>query len=181
MFKLAICLTFVLLTINPACAQDKWKWADEHASILHYFAQAPNNYQIELIKGVKADRWDLEMRITSGAKTLHRWKTHSEGAFVIKDATLIYAEFHMMSSGCELRAYDLDQQKEIWRTPLDGLGPISHSKYRNRINMEIQNDRVVVYGNESSGQYIESRDLKTGELIDHVIGQGQYGRFKENQ
>ena len=179
MLKLLLFIVTPIALVSPCEAQVKWKWSDDHASIMYYLMRASNNYEVQIVRGVMSDAWDLEVRIANGAETVHRWQTHPESAFLIKDKIVIYANFSMISSGCELRAYDLEKREEIWRSRLDGLGPVDHSKYRNRINMELRNDRVVVFGNESSGQYIESRDIKTGELIAHIVGTGEYRRFVE--
>ncbi len=177
MFKSLIFVAFMFLFVGPIHGDEKWKWYDGKASIMHYFMNASSNYQTHLVRRSMADWREIEVRISNGKETLFKWKTHGQGAFVFSESIVIYARFNTMSSGCELRAYDLDKQKEIWRKRLRGLGPIRHSKYRNRINMEIRKDKVVVYGNESAGQYIEVLKVKTGEFVSNTIGTKQYKRF----
>jgi hypothetical protein len=62
-------------------------------------------------------------------------------------------------------AVDLKTGKRLWKTNLQGLGPIAHTKYRNRVIIEVDDRRVTVYGNESSGRYVEQLDPRTGKTL----------------
>lgn len=177
MFKPFIVCVCLMCASNQTLAQEKWEWSDEKASISHYFLHGSNEYQLELVRGVMADSWDMQVRISDGSQNLLKWDTHRFGAFVIKDEVIVYADFSFVASGCELIAFDLKDQKQLWRVTLKGVGPVSHSEYVNRINLELRRDQVVVYGKETAGQYIEVRNLKNGELTSHDVGPGKYMRF----
>ena len=70
-------------------------------------------------------------------------------------------------------AYDLKKQKQVWKTPLKGLGLIDHFGYSNALNLEVVNNVAVrVFGKESAGQYLEFVDLKTSK----TVGQRVYGK-----
>lgn len=155
----------LIFNANPCHAEEEWKWSDERASILHYFMNASKEYPIQLMRKSNA-RWnDVKVRIGGEEDLLLEFQTHREGAFVFSGSIVIYAHFSMVANGCELRAYDLTKEEEIWRTRLEGIGEVPHSKYRNRINLEVWNEKVITYGNESGGKYIEVRHVKTGRLI----------------
>ena len=74
--------------------------------------------------------------------------------------------------GFAVIAYDLKGGRPLWKTDLWGVPVSTHSQYRNRINLEIDDRHMVVYGNESFGRYIELLDLKTGK----TVGQRLLGR-----
>lgn len=149
---------------SPGPMEEEWKWSDDQASILHYFMNASGDYPVQLIRDNDAGWNEVGVRIGGEEDLLLEFQTHREGAFVFADTIIIYAVFSMYASGCELRACDLEAGEEIWRRPLLGIGEISHSKYRNRINLEVRKDNVIVYGNEFGGKYIEVLDVKTGSL-----------------
>ena len=174
-------LALGFLFVNPVSADEKWKWSDEKASIMFYFMRSSSNYQTHLVRRSMANWREVQVKISNGKETLFQWKTHREGAFVFSDSVVIYAKFDSISTGCEIRAYDLEQQKEIWRKPLQGIGMIGHSKYRNRINLEMRGKEVVIYGNESGGQYVEVLNVKTGEQKSNTVGRGKYKRFESKK
>jgi hypothetical protein len=45
-----------------------------------------------------------------------------------------------------------------------GLGPVNHSKYRNRVQLDVRHGMLLVYGHESQGRYVEAFDLHSGEM-----------------
>jgi len=102
-------------------------------------------------------------------KPLRRWKGHLESALLVLDKRwLVYSLHSPIASGCTLVVYDLKRRRLRWKAILKGIGPVIHSKYRNRINLRAgPGNRVTVFGWESSGKYIEVRDLKTGKLFAH--------------
>ncbi len=69
--------------------------------------------------------------------------------------------------GCEVVAVNLLTGKELWRTRLFGTGPTPewHSKYGNQVNIETDGKRVVIYGNENDGRYVEHLDINTGKTL----------------
>jgi|GEM_PF-5748164 len=79
--------------------------------------------------------------------------------------TLYVVQFCSMATGATLHAIDTRTGKLRWSKPLIGIGPIGHSKYSNDVQLEIRNGMALIYGNESSGKYVEARDLGTGDLL----------------
>ncbi len=106
---------------------------------------------------------------------LPQWVRAFESHFV-DAATLIHREDRLfmlhhsqIASGCTLRALDPATGQVRWETQLQGLGPVAHSKYRNQVQMRVHGDRVIVYGWESQGAYIEVVDASTGQTIEHRL------------
>jgi hypothetical protein len=97
---------------------------------------------------------------------------HAQSAFVVRGDALYFADYHGASSGCTIAAYDLTTGKKAWSKPLEGLGPIDHSKYRNKVAMAVEKHpdskdafALVITGWEAAGGYIEVIDLGTGKQL----------------
>lgn len=74
----------------------------------------------------------------------------------------------LLAVAVSLVAFDLKRRKQLWRVNLKGVGPVAHSKYRNRINLRAgPGQAVTVFGWESQGRYIEVVDLKNGKTLTH--------------
>jgi hypothetical protein len=98
---------------------------------------------------------------------------HRETAIVVRGDVLYVAKFGPISTGCAVAAYDLTTGKKAWEKRLDGLGPIAHTKYRNRVMMAVEKHpdanqfALVITGREQAGDYIEVLDLATGKQLAH--------------
>lgn len=96
---------------------------------------------------------------------------HRASAYVVTGDRLFFADYSAWSSGCKLIAYDLTTGKKLWSAPVEGIGPISHTKYRNRVALTLEKHPaadawgVVVTGWESAGRYVEVRDPATGKML----------------
>jgi outer membrane protein assembly factor BamB len=108
-------------------------------------------------------------RIDANSKTV--WARELESQFVdaaamaYADGRVFVAHHSHIASGCGLYALDADTGEVVWHSQLRGLGPVSHSKYRNRVQIRIDGDRIAVYGWESSGRYVEIVDAATGKTL----------------
>src|SRR5580704_6274737 len=63
---------------------------------------------------------------------------HAASAFVVRGDMLYIPDHHPMSNGCKLVAYDLTTGKKAWTQPLEGIGAVPHTKYRNRVVMSVE-------------------------------------------
>jgi hypothetical protein len=90
-------------------------------------------------------------------------------ALLIDGATLYSARHSDISSGCTVHALDVQTGREKWAVSLSGLGPIAHSKYFNLVQTRMLGGRIVVFGWEAAGRYIEARDTATGALVSHQL------------
>jgi len=143
----------------------KWHWPEGAADGKFYAKQLPANFSAEIPK-----EWDGAFKFKEQENVLLEMKAYPGTSFVLGDKVLIYAAYHPMSSGCSLVAYDLEKKAERWKTHLQGLGPIAHSKYHNAVHLEMlgalaSTGYICVFGQESAGRYIEVVDLKTGKSI----------------
>jgi hypothetical protein len=87
---------------------------------------------------------------------------------------VLVAEFSPISTGCSISAYDLRSGERAWHTDLEGLGPIDHSKYSNRVRMEAIDRVLVVRGWESAGRYVECLSVADGrKLSNEKLGQAR--------
>ncbi|MEC9441671.1 MAG: hypothetical protein VYE40_11255 [Myxococcota bacterium] len=117
------------------------------------------------------------------------WAKQLDGQFVDQAALVIdrehlYMVHHsMISSGATAMAFDIRSGKQLWKVNLEGLGPVSHSKYRNEVQVRIERglggEHLVVFGRESSGRYIERRDLSSGALASNDVVESRYPEIPE--
>jgi opacity protein-like surface antigen len=177
LFAVAAVLTAVLTA--AARAEDyqqkanaaAWEWRPERSGLLWSMQTAPVEYEITVTRpsGVVGL---LDIRIALDAKTNYTWKAHLGTPFLIRDRVLYYADYDPISDGCTVVAYDLTNKKQLWKTQLQALGGVDHSKYRNAVEMDFDGDALRVFGNESAGRYVEYVDLKEGKTVGHKVFSG---------
>ena len=117
------------------------------------------------------NRWT--MSVMADGKKVYDWPVPMPSTFFIDSNCVVYhAIFHRWGPGCEVVAYDLKGQKQLWRTSLEGAEVGSHSEYSNVVRLERVNQEVLaVYGEENGAiipsRYIEIVDMKTGKTVGH--------------
>jgi hypothetical protein len=128
------------------------------------------DYQVEIVKPRSDFTPDLTIRFTDGAKVLASFTGHDTTVFRADGPILYYADFNPISDGCAVVAFDLKAGKQLWRTDLKALGPVSHSKYRNRVTLElVGRDAIRIFGEESEGRYVEFLDRASGRTVGHHV------------
>ena len=105
----------------------------------------------------------MRLVIYKAGKSVCSRTVHSKQGFLVKGDSLYMLEYHFMSSGCSVEKIDLKNGKRVWIRPLEGIGPIDHSKYFNDVFIREEKREIAVYGKESSGRYRETVDTKTGK------------------
>lgn len=145
-----------------------WWWNQEYASPLYCISQSDKAYGIR-IERPQDDHGGLRYSILRDGNTVYSWVGHRRTVFQVVDDRLYYPRYHFSSSGGEVVAVDLTGGNELWRSPLNGLGPVEHSKYLNRMIITVNPDTVTINGYESMGRYIEIKDARTGDTIAHRI------------
>ncbi|NBC11151.1 MAG: PQQ-binding-like beta-propeller repeat protein [Planctomycetes bacterium] len=148
--------------------RDPWVWNEDYASLLFCISQAGDTYDIH-IRSPHDQRSKLHFSVHREGKTVYEWVGHRYTVFRILGDRLYYPRFHFSSSGGEVVAVDLKTGEEMWRTPLQALGPIEHSAYLNRIIVNASDETVLIQGNESLGRYVEIKNAETGNTIAHRI------------
>ncbi len=87
--------------------------------------------------------------------------------------TLYIADYCPLRTGCTVLAVDFKKNKELWRTKLKGIGPISHSKYSNAVCIGNDGDTILVFGKEAAGSYREKLDRRTGKTVSNEVFRGR--------
>ena len=124
------------------------------------------------IDPIPAKAGALTIKLKQEGRTIYSWEGHRYSVFVGAHNVLYRADFEPNRTGFAVIAYDLKGGKSLWKTHPWGVPVGAHSQYENRINLEIDDRHLVVYGNESFGRYIEILDLNTGK----TVGQRLLGR-----
>jgi hypothetical protein len=145
-----------------------WDWKDEKASPFWGISQTGAKYRIVMVSE-PGDRENLTFKIFHGEKEVYTWLGHVNSVFRIQEDRLYFARFHPSASGGSVVAVDLITGKELWDSPLQGIGPVQHSAYLNLMNLDANFDVVWVWGNESNGRYLEYKDVTTGKTIGRRI------------
>ena len=146
----------------------RWGWQRGMTHPLGCISQCGYKYDIALLSK-KDNRYSLDITVLLEARKVYAWRGHRHSVFRILDDSLYYAKFHPSSSGGHIVAVDLKTGKELWESPLEGIGPIQHSAYRTLLNLTANHDVVSVYGNESMGRYYEIKDAKTGKTVGNRV------------
>lgn len=184
MIRLATLVGTVLLLIGRTCSAavaaeeagkdpvGSWQWSEIAADVLASVEVTPAPYRASVCNTV-GDKAGLEVRVGDGTKHIYSWPAHRHTVFAMADGVLYTTRFAPESSGCTVAAINLTTARVLWERRLTALGPVEHSKYRNRVNLVVRDATVIVYGNETAGRYIEAVDARTGALIRHHALQGE--------
>lgn len=170
MVKLIVALVLVTIVKHNVTNEPQWRWSDRDASIISYLGATPADYEISVTRPKSSGIQNLKVAISDGQNVLCRFDSHYQGAFLFdRDRHwIVYSQYSPIATGCTLIAFDLKAKRQVWETHLKGIGPVSHSKWRNRINLKLERDRITVFGDEGA-KYIESVSLDSGESIYHRL------------
>ena len=156
---------------QAAAEAKKWTWSDDRATAEDSSRRLGDGYKVQ-IDPIPGKPWASTITLKREGRTIYSWEGHNYSVFVNEHDVLYRADFEPGRAGCAVIAYDLRGAKPLWKTHLWGVPVGSHSQYENRINLEIDDRHLIVYGKESYGRYIEILDLKTGK----TVGQRLLGR-----
>ncbi len=146
-------------------ATSNWYWPTE-PSLFSCTMQMNDSYQA-VLRHAKNDQFVVQILREDELRL--EFPAHAATVFDTCRDLFVYAEFTTSSSGCTVIASDLKTRKQLWAVPLEGLGPIAHKSYRNRVSLSIVYGVVNIYGWESGGKYLELLDLKTGKVLGHRV------------
>jgi outer membrane protein assembly factor BamB len=108
-----------------------------------------------------------------GARGRKRWRYPVPGsapdgaALALGADTLFAALYDGGAPGCQVIALDARTGKLRWTTTLLGIGRMAHSKYSNQVQLELRDGRLVIYGKESAGRYIEVLSADDGHTVNN--------------
>jgi len=142
----------------------EWRWSKDKASLDYSTKQHLPDYEVELV-GQSFDRTINIRSKQDGSIVCSIGRASGRTVFTRWKDILYIAEYYPISSGCEVVAVDLKSGKQLWKTELQGLGPVDHSKYYNLVNIETDGRIIIISGNEASGRYVEHLDSKTGKFL----------------
>ena len=80
---------------------------------------------------------------------------------IVKNNKLIVAVYCPIATGSDIVCIDIYSGKEIWHGDIKQLN-IGHSKYSNSVYLKSFDNKIIVVGVESYGNYIQVIDLNTG-------------------
>ncbi len=146
---------------------------DPEATVLDY-VRAVRGYDVALIHDGKTGGFhDLRIEIRKAGKLVFGWTGHEETPLLVDGDVLVFSDHSAIASGAAIVAVDLTTGTQRWRTPLDGIGPVHHSQYRNQVRLERVGQVVVVQGLEASGRYVALVDAATGAALANDVRKGR--------
>jgi hypothetical protein len=139
----------------------------ENVNLLEYIVRDNGPYDLFIMRQTQDPHWQLKVKIQQGGTDLYTWEASPESAYQISQGVIYHTDFSPIASGMTLRAYDLQNKKELWKTELTGMGPIAHSRYWNYgCHLSFTEDNLIeVVGKEAAGRYIEYVDPTTGKTL----------------
>jgi hypothetical protein len=84
--------------------------------------------------------------------------------FILKGEKLYIANYHPIATGSSLHCYDLTKKKVIWTADVKQINA-SHSEYYNSVVLGLYKDKVLMYGLEANGEYLQVFDADSGERL----------------
>jgi hypothetical protein len=141
-----------------------WDWNADQASLDYAVKKCPLAVEVQ-----KKDFGRATITVKLDEKTSFTFEGHTGTVFVVKDKVLYYADFSPVASGCVVIARDLENDKQLWKAPLKGLGPITHTRYSNAVTLDLDGEAVRVVSKEAAGRYIEYVDRKEGKTVGHKV------------
>lgn len=145
----------------------QWQWCERNANLLYGVLQHLNTYDVRITVAANPEQRDepFDVRIEKKGRLLHSFRAHNQTAIARAGDVVYVARYSPICPGCSVVAFDLRQQKELWKTPLVGNPPSAWSDYDNQVILVIERDLIVVFGRESNGRYIECLDARSGKFV----------------
>jgi len=152
----------------PAPAAIAWQW--DGAPDLFPRVELTDGTHVLALKGKK-----LKLRGPSWSVAVAGGRPdQTSGAALVTDRGRVFvAVYNKSAAGCSLAAFDGGTGKPLWSVGLEGIGPIGHSMYWNRVQLRIIDGNPTVFGREAK-RYIEQRDAATGALVAHQLLPPEY-------
>lgn len=84
--------------------------------------------------------------------------------FILKDNLLYIANYHPIATGSSLHCFDLTTGKMKWTADVKQINA-EHSEYSNKVILSMYKDKIIMEGDEESGDYVQIFDAETGERL----------------
>jgi len=141
-----------------------WKWDETKLENTAKF----NGFQLVYKYDGTTYTGIIELKDTSG-NIKNVWKrsvVYADSAFLlIEDNILFICLFSSSATGCYVLALNTSLWEIIWERQTPGLGSIGHSRYKNKVQMQMIENNLCVFGWESGGKYVDILDPTNGELV----------------
>jgi hypothetical protein len=146
----------------------EWRWIENEANLFVSFQKsAPSGYESQIVRtdGKNGLPGKFLLRFLKNGELAAEFESKPSSVFVSAGDVVYFAEFSALRTGCTIIATDLKSRTLLWKCRLRGIGPTTHSAYYNLVLVQLQDDLLIVYGNEANGRYIEAVDVKSGKTI----------------
>lgn len=153
---------------NTGANDVPWVWDDSAASPFGSLPYDTSKYDVRILLK-KEKHGGYFITFLDGEREVFTIHGHHRTVFATCDNRLYYGEFGTSSSGAEIVAVDLETGKQLWKSSVLGIGPVTHFAYTNALTLRAHSKGVMVYGNEALGQYFEVKDPDTGVTIAHRL------------
>lgn len=142
----------------------KWQWNETRLNNIVLY----KGFQFIYTYSENSNTGEIN-KVDSTGKIIKVWESReifTDSAFLlIEDEILFIGLFSGNSTGCTVIALDLTLSQTIWERQLTGLGSVGHSRYNNKVQMLLIDNKLTVFGWESGGKYIEVLNKENGDLI----------------
>lgn len=122
---------------------------DENEKYLAGFVtQSDDDFMVQMIDNTK---YEFEIKYGNPACD-----------FILKDHLLYIANYHPLATGSSLHCFDLGTGKLKWAADVKQI-MAEHSQYSNKVTLSIYKDKIIMEGDEASGDYVQIFDAETGK------------------
>ena len=83
---------------------------------------------------------------------------------LLKGDMLYIADYHPISTGSGLQCFNLKTGKMQWTADVKQMN-VGHSEYWNTVTISMYKNKIIMEGNEASGDYVQLFDAETGERL----------------
>jgi hypothetical protein len=144
----------------------EWRWSDAKATLDYCMTQHLPDCEVKRTSLGDLCAVQLDIHRKSDGKRICGFESPTQAfLFARRDNVVYIADYSPNASGCFVSALDLDSGRKLWSTSLLGVEAVDQSKYRNRVNIDVNGENVVIFGNETNGRYVETLNAKTGALV----------------
>jgi len=150
----------------PPATSTEWVWDDAWSLEV---AQESSDGERSCGAVWSSERSEVWCGTTEPAWRIRTTSWSDAAAIELDGDTLYVLRFHPIATGATAYAYRAEDGTELWRQGLWGCGPVSHSKYRNEVQIRVEGDALVVTGRESSCSYVEVLDRASGAALGHRL------------
>jgi hypothetical protein len=158
-----------------------WKFDPAHSSLLEQAMGDNEQYTVRIDLPTKTwpapDPTDVAVLLNGNA--IHSWNDLI--AFKIHHDVLFGAVQGRRPNrgwiGATIFAYDLKAGRELWRSALRDCAPVDYDPnrpggfdpyiYSETIGLDVDGENLLIWGQESTGRYVELKNISTGETVGH--------------